>query len=256
MADYTVSMSPVQRGAPASSCVACGECLAKCPQHLDIPNFLARVKETRGVILVRLRVFAYLCSQNSYNMKTSITIRQEMPHDHDAVYELIREAFATVEESDHDEQDLVERLRHSLSFIPELSLVAETGQGELVGHILLTRIRIINGARAFHSLAVAPLSVLPLWQRQGIGSALIREAHRLAAALGYGSVVLLWHPGYYTRFGYLPARRFDSSIPIEAPDNCCMVIELLPGGLKGVQGKVEYDPAFGLNSFDGQPVLL
>ena len=61
MADYTVSMSPVQRGAPASSCVACGECLAKCPQHLDIPNFLARVKETRGVILVRLRVFAYLC---------------------------------------------------------------------------------------------------------------------------------------------------------------------------------------------------
>ncbi len=48
MADYTVSMSPVQRGDPASSCVACGECLAKCPQHLDIPNLLAKVKETMG----------------------------------------------------------------------------------------------------------------------------------------------------------------------------------------------------------------
>ena len=48
MADYTVSMSPVQRGDPASSCIACGECLAKCPQHLDIPNLLARVKETMG----------------------------------------------------------------------------------------------------------------------------------------------------------------------------------------------------------------
>ena len=48
MADYTVSMSPVQRGDPASSCVACGECLAKCPQHLDIPTLLARVKETMG----------------------------------------------------------------------------------------------------------------------------------------------------------------------------------------------------------------
>lgn len=48
MADYTVSMSPVQRGAPASSCVACGECLAKCPQHLDIPDLLERVKETMG----------------------------------------------------------------------------------------------------------------------------------------------------------------------------------------------------------------
>ena len=48
MTDYTVSMSPVQRGAPASSCVACGECLAKCPQHLDIPKLLERVKETMG----------------------------------------------------------------------------------------------------------------------------------------------------------------------------------------------------------------
>ena len=48
IADYTVSMSPVQRGDPASSCVACGECLAKCPQHLDIPNLLAQVKETIG----------------------------------------------------------------------------------------------------------------------------------------------------------------------------------------------------------------
>lgn len=48
LADYTVSMSPVQRGDPASSCVACGECLAKCPQHLDIPNLLARVRETMG----------------------------------------------------------------------------------------------------------------------------------------------------------------------------------------------------------------
>ena len=48
MMDYTVSMSPVQRGDPASSCIGCGECLAKCPQHLDIPNLLAKIKETMG----------------------------------------------------------------------------------------------------------------------------------------------------------------------------------------------------------------
>ena len=48
MADYTVSMSPVQRGDPASSCVGCGACLAKCPQHLDIPGLLAKVRETMG----------------------------------------------------------------------------------------------------------------------------------------------------------------------------------------------------------------
>ncbi len=185
-----------------------------------------------------------------------IAIRQEMPHDHATVYELICKAFATVEESDHSEQDLVERLRHSSSFIPELSLVAETGQGELVGHILLTRLRIINGAQVFPSLAVAPLSVLPPWQRQGIGSALIREAHRRAAALGYGSAVLLGHPDYYPRFGYSPANRFGIRFPFDAPADCCMAAELLPDGLKGVQGRVEYDLAFGLNSLDGQSVLF
>ena len=179
-------------------------------------------------------------------MKTPITIRQESPQDHTTIYKLIRAAFASVEDSDHSEQDLVERLRHSSSFIPELSLVAETGRGELVGHILLTRIRIINDAQTFPSLAVAPLSVLPSCQRQGIGSALIREAHRRAAALGYGSAVLLGHPGYYPRFGYLPAYRFGIRFPFDAPADCCMAIELLPDGLKGVQGRVEYDPAFGI----------
>lgn len=48
MADYTVSMSPVQRGDPASSCTGCGVCMAKCPQHLDIPGLLAKVKQTMG----------------------------------------------------------------------------------------------------------------------------------------------------------------------------------------------------------------
>lgn len=95
-------------------------------------------------------------------MNTTITIRQELAQDRATVYELIRAAFATVEESDHGEQDLVERLRQSPSFIPKLSLVAEIGPGELVGHILLTRVRIIrDAASASPSLAVAPLSVAP-----------------------------------------------------------------------------------------------
>ena len=57
---------------------------------------------------------------------------------------------------------------------------------------------------------------------------------------------LLGHPGYYPRFGYLPAHRFGIRFPIDAPVDCCMVIELQPDGLKGVQGRVEYDPAFGI----------
>ena len=92
-------------------------------------------------------------------MKTPITIRQESPQDHTTIYKLIRAAFASVEDSDHSEQDLVERLRHSSSFIPELSLVAETGRGELVGHILLTRIRIINDAQRASAICPPTVSV-------------------------------------------------------------------------------------------------
>lgn len=180
-------------------------------------------------------------------MNTTITIRQELAQDRATIYELIRAAFATVEESDHGEQDLVERLRQSPSFIPKLSLVAEIGPGELVGHILLTRVRIIrDAASASPSLAVAPLSVAPSWQRLGVGSALIREAHRRAAALGYGSAVLLGYPEYYRRFGYQPAGPQGIRFPFEAPADCCMAIELLPGGLQGVKGEVVYDAAFGI----------
>ena len=69
MADYTVSMSPVQRGDPASSCVSCGECLAKCPQHLDIPNLQTRVKEMMGKKpLPRSTIFSIFAKQKKQNM--------------------------------------------------------------------------------------------------------------------------------------------------------------------------------------------
>ena len=80
-----------------------------------------------------------------------INIRQETPADYDAVYRLVKEAFATADHSDGDEQDLVVRLRKSEAFIPELSLVAEA-DGVLAGYILLTKI----GVGEETELAAAP----------------------------------------------------------------------------------------------------
>lgn len=89
-------------------------------------------------------------------------IRQERPEDVPSVKALIESAFKDVAESDHKEHLLVERLRHSEAFIPELSLVAESPKGEIVGHVLLTRVRIVSAAgEEFLSLGMAPLSVLP-----------------------------------------------------------------------------------------------
>ena len=172
-------------------------------------------------------------------------IRQERPEDIPTVKVLIESAFRDVAESDHKEHLQVERLRHSEAFIPELSLVAESPKGEIVGHILLTRVRIVSAAgKETLSLGVAPLSVLPAWQRMGIGSVLVLEAHRCAAALNYRSAVLLGHKDYYPRLGYRKASSWNITFPYDVPEDCCMAIELCPGGLEGVQGMVCYDKAF------------
>lgn len=172
-----------------------------------------------------------------------MTIRQENNNDYEAVFNLIEEAFRKEEFSDHKEQFLVERLRNSNTFIPELSLVAES-DGKIIGHILLTKVHIKNEQTQFDSLALAPVSVLPAFQGKGIGSALIKKAHKIAIDLGHKSIVLLGHEDYYPRFGYQQANSFGITFPFDAPKENCMVIELVKNGLKRVQGVVAYPKEF------------
>jgi len=174
----------------------------------------------------------------------NITIRQETPKDHQAVFHLIEAAFQSEPISDHQEQFLVERLRTSPAFIPELSLVAEVDK-KIVGHILLTKLKIKNEQTAFDSLALAPVSVLPNYQRKGIGGQLIKQAHSIAKALGHTSIVLLGHAHYYPRFGYQPAHLFGITFPFEAPKENCMVLALTENGLDGISGTVVYPKEFG-----------
>lgn len=174
----------------------------------------------------------------------NVKIRQEHNDDLPIIIDLIESAFRNVRESDHKEQLLVERLHESEKFIPQLSLVAETDGGRIVGYILLTEVEIISSNRVAISLAVAPLAVLPEFQNQGIGEMLIVEAHRKAAALGYGTAVLLGHKDYYPRFGYRKAIDFDIEFPFDVPHEFCMVAELLPDAFEGVCGTVHYPAAF------------
>lgn len=89
-----------------------------------------------------------------------ITIRQEQKGDHSAVYGLVESAFRDVPESDHREQYLVERLRYSETFVPQLALVAETGSKEIVAYVMMSEVRIVSEKRNFITLCVAPLAVL------------------------------------------------------------------------------------------------
>ena len=132
-------------------------------------------------------------------------IRQERETDYTEIYELIKEAFASAEHADGNEQDLVIALRKGNDFVPELALVAEI-DGKLAGHIMFSKAKIGNDT----VLALAPLSVKPEFQRQGVGTALMNEAHKKAKELGYQYSLVLGSEFYYPRVGYLPAEQFGS----------------------------------------------
>lgn len=169
-----------------------------------------------------------------------IKIRKENRSDYDEIYNLIKLAFKTAEQSDGNEQDLVVKLRESSSFIPELSLVA-IKEDKIVGYILFTKIRIGE----YEELALAPLSVLPEYQGQGVGTKLIEEGHRIAKKLGFDYSIVLGSDKYYSKFGYVPASIYNIKPPFQVDDKNFMAIKLNDNE-KMVNGVVKYDKAFGI----------
>jgi predicted N-acetyltransferase YhbS len=168
-----------------------------------------------------------------------VTVRQERFDDAAIVRDVVRRAYTAVPYSDHREHLMVERLRGTEAWLAALSLLAEA-EGEVVGHILLTKARIGEGATARTALALAPLSVVPEAQRLGVGTALVEAAHEQAAALGHGIVLVLGIPGYYERFGYERMSRYAIELPFAVQDSNCLIIGLRPGALDGISGRVRY----------------
>ncbi|MCA1023753.1 GNAT family N-acetyltransferase [Halobacillus litoralis] len=168
-----------------------------------------------------------------------VTIRQEQRADIPAVRKLIERAFAHEEHSDQTEHVLVERLRASDAFIPELSLTA-VDDGEVIGYILLTKIAVGESV----SLALAPAAVHPERQKEGIGTMLITKALAAARSLGFSSAIVLGHPDYYPRFGFQPASQWGIEAPFDVPEEAFMAVELHPGALKNVNGIVRYSQPF------------
>lgn len=170
---------------------------------------------------------------------SEVIIRQETKADQARVYKVQKQAFER-----ENEAELVEKLRDTDVFIPELSLLAELNS-EIVGHILFTRITIMDGENIKHSsLALAPMAVLPEFQNKGIGSLLIKAGLAKAAELGHKSVIVLGHAEYYPKFGFLPAIEWDIRAPFDVPEEALMAVELVKDGLSPVAGLVIYPEEF------------
>ncbi len=156
-------------------------------------------------------------------------IRAPETGDHPAVRSLTEAAFGGTAEA-----TLVDALRASGDAAFEV--VAER-DGEIVGHILLSTLTAPPGA-----LALAPVSVAPDHQRQGIGSALIHHAIGRATAAGWSAIFLLGDPSYYTRFGFslTAAKTFETDYPREF----FMALALKPDAFKSTPKKVDYPAPF------------
>jgi putative acetyltransferase len=140
-----------------------------------------------------------------------------------------------------NEADLVEAL--TASGKAAISLVAPL-DGEVVGHILFSEVSLEPPAESFRAVGLAPLAVLPKYQRQGIGSRLIHDGLYACRNAGYDAVVVLGHPTYYRRFGFIRASDYGLDNEYGA-DEAFMVLELVQDGLTGRAGMVRYAPEFG-----------
>ncbi|MBF2050254.1 MAG: GNAT family N-acetyltransferase [Leptolyngbya sp. IPPAS B-1204] len=163
-------------------------------------------------------------------------IRAERAEDISAVHKVNMAAFER-----ENEADLVDRLRSVASTVSFVAVEFE----QIVGHIFYSPVEIEGEcADNLFILGLAPLAVLPEHQRQGIGASLIRHSVEECARLGCKAVVVLGHPEYYPKFGFVPAKEKGLRCEYAVPDEAFMVLELARGALKGCSGIVKYRSEF------------
>jgi putative acetyltransferase len=165
-----------------------------------------------------------------------MNIREEQPSDIEKIRQVNSDAFETEAEA-----NLVNALRDS--GCPYISFVAETNN-KIIGHILFTPVELTGNENKLKIIGLAPMAVSSQYQNQGIGSKLVKAGLEHCQALGYDAVVVLGHPEYYPRFGFIPSAKYGIKPEYEVPDDTFMILELVPNALKGHKGVIKYHEAF------------
>lgn len=172
-------------------------------------------------------------------------LRHELEGDYKDTENVTREAFWNVYRPGCNEHLVLHNLRKSSTFIKELDYVAEE-KGRVIGNIIYSRM-MKGGMICNEIIAFGPISILPEFQGQGIGSLLITESMRRAKELGYKAVLITGNPDYYRRFGFISASKYhihlpDSSLDEEA--SFFMAKELEEGYLIKHPGIYNFDTVF------------
>jgi putative acetyltransferase len=163
-------------------------------------------------------------------------VRAEKPEDIEMIRRVNVAAFGR-----ESEADLVDRLRGIASTFSFVAVEFE----QIVGHIFFSPVTIAGTCTEdLLVLGLAPVAVLPNYQRQGIGSLLIEHGLKECARLGFKAVFVLGSPKYYPRFGFIPAKMKGLGCEYSVPDEAFMVLELESGALAECDGMVKYRSEF------------
>lgn len=163
-------------------------------------------------------------------------IRREIPEDLAAIRFVNEQAFDRV-----DEADLVDALRRNDKVT--LSLVAVI-DGRITGHALFSPMTLETENGRQPIVGLGPVAVLPEAQRQGVGSRLIETGLNLCREMRETAVIVLGHPDYYPRFGFVRASQFSIKSSYDVPNDAFMALELVDGSLNGRAGIAYYQPEF------------
>lgn len=168
--------------------------------------------------------------------KNSFFIRPEEFEDYSQITLVNNSAFGGKSEA-----KLIEKIRQSDRYIPELTLVAELDD-KIVGHIMFSYVDLVE-KEVTKVLALAPMAVLPQYQNCGIGSLLVTTGLKVAAKTAAPLVIVLGHNKFYSRFGFQTAIAYDIQSSFEVPNEIFMVY-FLNGNSNKHRGKVVYPAAF------------
>ncbi len=124
-----------------------------------------------------------------------------------------------------------------------MSLVA-LRENEVVGHIVFSPVTIESSGSSFDAIGLGPMAVLPQYQGKGIGSQLVRIGLEQCRQASHEIVVVVGHPDFYGRFGFVPTKYRGIHCEFDVPGDAFMVMELRQDALAGRGGLVKYQPEF------------
>ena len=248
----------------ADLCIGCNRCAAVCQVDILIPN---PVKGKPPVVLYpgecyycgscvmecpskgAIRLEHPLMNQAKFvPLKESpLTLRQEQPGDYETVEQITREAFWNNFQPGCNEHYLVNQVRKHVDFLPELDTVALVND-TIVGNIMYSRATIAgDDGCEYEVLCFGPLTVLPGYQKKGIGKALIEYTKEKAAAMGFRAILIYGDPDYYGRAGFVPAEGLGIGTAENMYADALLAMELYDGALSGCTGRFLESEAFNMD---------